>query len=273
MLSDEKDQRGERKYRFSKKNRGKEWKGDNYHSKHAWHANRIDPSKFDQMINRDTALYMTVDHHQVDTPFLYRRSTIQTIVPYNGIKNTNTQNHLIYNDTKNQESRKTRALLCNVDQIDENIWIGNKYALNPKILRENDIWIVINFSSDHQKIDNVVIFDIEMEDQRNINYETFLKTMNQGVELIRSIKKYAPDSKILCVCDQGVNRSTCLLIYYGIIEKGICPNFSLSYIEKSKYKTDRFWQSLTNLSMCYFLDKLCRAHKNITIHGPGILVW
>ena len=38
---------------------------------------------------------------------------------------------LKYNDTKHSETRKIRPLLCNINQIDKNLWIDNKYALDP----------------------------------------------------------------------------------------------------------------------------------------------
>lgn len=81
-----------------------------------------------------------------------------------------------------------------------------------------------------------------------------------GIEFVTSIKKSHPssDHNILCVCDKGVNRSTSFLITYGIMEKGINPNNSLQWIENEKYKVDRYWQSLTNLTMGHCLDKIYR---------------
>lgn len=245
-----KDQRGERNYKSLNKNRGK------VKSHFRKRPNTLGPGNFDKMINRDTSQFMTIDHHQTDLHF-YRRSTSQTTVPSHGIKITNTQNHLKYNDAVHQSKKKTKPMICCCDQIDSNLWIGNRFALDPHILKINDIKTVINFSSDQQKIDGIAIYNIDIADQRSIDYNTFLKGMRQGIELIMMIKKQDSALKILCVCDRGVNRSTCLLIYYGIIEKSMCSNQCLEYIEKSKYKYDRFWQSLTNLSMNHFLSSIC----------------
>lgn len=56
--------------------------------------------------------------------------------------------------------KNNKPMLFCVDQIDENLWIGNKYALNSQILKENDIKIVINFSSDQYHIDYNTFFSV-----------------------------------------------------------------------------------------------------------------
>ena len=64
----------------------------------------------EKMVNNDTELHHTVDHHQAQTPYLYRKSSIQTIVSHNPKPSVNQQKHVSQSRQRSLVWEKLRTI-------------------------------------------------------------------------------------------------------------------------------------------------------------------
>jgi hypothetical protein len=229
----------------------------------------------EQQINKDNKLYKTVDHHFVNsTEEFYRKSSIQTIVPYyftpckmnqqivnytQNIKLNKKQNKKQNNNELNSKLKKSQSNFVCVDQIDERLWIGNRESVTYNIIHDkypSFRWTthIIDLSTQGcfiPKNKNVIMHRIEFNDTRNISHKSFSCIINKVIDIIDSVPS---QYKIIIVCDAGVNRSVCAAIAYAIIRCNMTFDSALRAIENAK-NCDQ-WFNLTNIRLLRLLKNL-----------------
>lgn len=125
----------------------------------------------------------------------------------------------------------------NADKIFDNVWIGNKFALNDEeFIKNNDINVIINCTK-----------SLEMpEFVEKLNITTHRLNVNDSFRDILKMYKYIDsvceelnihilnNDRILVNCNAGKQRSATLVAYYLIKYKGICFKDAVKIIKEKR---------------------------------------
>lgn len=222
----------------------------------------------EKMVNRDIQQHHAVDTHQIETKSgLYRKTTIQTIVPHEPKVKMNQQNHAEKISERVQEivEKKQVQEICYLGEIDPRIWLGNVYCLNdPPTLQNKRIKHVIDFADEEVTIpQRIQHHRIKFHDSLSITNATFKQILQQTISIIDNI---APEENILIVCNAGINRSVAVIIGYAILKRSMSFKRALEIVENSK-KDDQ-WYNLTNLRLLRLLREIQSSVPKTLIDQP-----
>lgn len=259
--------RGEANYEHLFKNRGKI---SAYHSTRSKHFGntlsmacarpklRTNMTRIvEKSINRDTVKHLTVDYHSLETSYLYKKSSVQLIIPYDDGKTAVKKGNTHYSIKKYRKDRTDPPRITKVEALSPKLWIGNRTALNKETLSENGIDIIINFSSDlFSKTDLGLsqVHNIKFDDGRRVEYSQFTQIMSR----VHTIIDQNLDQHILIACNRGSNRSVAMAMSYGIRKHSYTFERVCNIIDQAK--NDVSWGSLTNLTFCRILRQLVSNH-------------
>lgn len=215
----------------------------------------------EKMVNRDIQQYHAVDTHQIETKSgLYRKTTVQTIVPYEPKIKINQQRHKIGPETnicKPMKKTLYPPMICYLGEIDPRLWLGNAQCLKyVTTLQNRRIKHVIDFSDEdcdaHTLTPHrVQHHQIKFHDSLNISHKEFKQILQKTIDIMDQISF---DENILIVCNAGINRSVAVVIGYAILKKSMSFENALDIVENSK-KDDK-WYNLTNLRLLRLLREI-----------------
>jgi hypothetical protein len=240
-----------------------------------------------KMINFNIVQHTEIDTiplltHESEKTIQYRKSTIQTIVPYKEKQKMNQQINTNPLSTK-YHVQKNMAKLCNLKHINKRLWLGNInlfawfnmmspysiFDINHIIdfSAEGDIDIIKPFLSrcNYYRSTNQILgtkisrTHIEFPDSLHISYEKFKNILFRAINKINSIPK---NKNILLICNAGINRSVSIAIGYAMICEKMTFEDALLSIEKDKSNDQ--WYNLTNLRLMRLLrDSGFNSHIDI----------
>ena len=212
----------------------------------------------EKMINNDTQLYQTVDHHQSKTQFLYRKSSIQTIVSHDKTNRKNQQKPTVHNVIKQMKVPK----MIHLEKIACNLYLGNlESALDFHLLAKKKIHVVINVSDCVISNRTIDVHNICYKDTRSLGYHQFLHILTQSLQII----DMNHNKNILIACTKGVNRSVSIVVGYAITRKGNTYEEISEYIEDLKKDICGNWDNLTNNRIRNLLKTLSNLRATLLL--------
>ena len=173
----------------------------------------------------DTQQHKTIDHHPIKHPFMYRKSSIQTIVSYQERRKINRSTDSVYNKNISLGKKAveiTLPKLLYLPAIHPNLYIGNRQAAEDnKILCNYRIHLIINLSGKSliTYSNNIPIYNLEYNDTRALTYHNWKAIVDQVLKIMDDNTYMIDKHHFLIVCEKAVNRSVSIAIAYAIIKK------------------------------------------------------
>lgn len=166
-------------------------------------------------------------------------------------------------ETDDTTSVDNNPMMIQLSKINTNLHLCNIEYMSQadNVVEIVDFEIVINISDSQiqKSSENQTIHDINLVDNKRIDYNKFHKIMEK---IHNIIKQNISNKKIVVVCNNGVNRSVTAVIAYCIISQTMTFDNTLKYIEKiKKRKYPDAWESLTNEKFKSLLSALSQNYN------------
>jgi len=217
----------------------------------------------EKIINIDTEQHHTVDNHTLETPYIYRKTSIQTIVSYESNQGQSQQKMNMQLTSKPVPSHKhiDCAKMTPLPEINDNLFIGNYLStMDDNQLKNRKISVIINVSGTpllYSSNKQMKIYSLDYKDTRQLSYRELKHILDRVIEIM----DLNENKKILIVCNKGVNRSVSLAIGYAILKKNMTFDQAYEYIDTQKNKRYEHFHSLTNPKIKNLLKALSSQYS------------